>query len=191
MSGTAARTQNTADKAYAVEARLNALGLYSDANSINRYVDANANPMQVAKTHLTTGSNTTINQTTPQSLGLTYTVVSGSQYRIQGIFFAVQGGTASGQFFGWTGPATSFVRIGYSLGQSTTNQQNAWTNTSGIGSANGIGWGAGAAAQGWVMFYFGTVTFSAGGTFQAAGWCSNAANTYTMQSGTAFDIEPI
>jgi hypothetical protein len=189
-AGTGLRRGSVHDKAYAVELRLNALGLYSDASSIVRYADSGANPMQAGTTHLTMFNDTTITSNgTPQGIGLTYAVVSGSSYRVQGAFFGVQGSANATQTFGFTGPTASFTRIFVSFGNSTTNGQNAWTNLNGLGTANAFNW-AGASGNGVILYYNGTVTFSAGGTFQPFGML-NSANQFTMKGGTFMDVSPV
>jgi len=174
-------------KAVAVERRLNNL---ADANGIMRYTasDSNVYAMGSYRQHL--ASTTLINTLTTSPTGVMNPaqLLAGVTYRVQGTFRAVQNASVnSTQFFGWTGPATTFVRIFYQFSNATANAVNAWNDVTALGGANAISWG-GAAGSTVELVYYGTVIPSANGPLTCFGACSNTANSYSIFTGSIFDV---
>lgn len=117
--GTRPKRGNTADKAYAAEARLNDLGLYSDGNDIDRYggttaPTADGNPYSVGIYSQFLTAAVAVNSTTPTTLW-SFGVAAGANYRMRGLVVATEGATASQVRFQFNGPTFSNVRINIKL----------------------------------------------------------------------------
>jgi hypothetical protein len=175
-------------KLLTIEARISAL---ADANGIMRYIGADGNTYSLGAVRQHLAGNVTINQatSTPQGIMNSVALLSGVTYRVEGHFQGNQNPTTNTpQYFGWTGPATSFVRIFYQFANQTTNAVNAWTSVAALGGANALQWAPTAVSQVFHLYYHGTIVPSGNGPLTAFGACSNTANIFTMISGTFMDV---
>lgn len=140
----------TSDKAYDVERRLNAL------------IATRLPQIRVL------GSNQTVSGTTLTTVGpMSWTVVPG-QYKIDGMVNWSQGASAVNQTNLFTGPAMSSHRIlnQWTEATRTGNGLNSREDSgSSFGSGNTPNYVAGLAVE-WI--FYGTLTFTAGGTFAVA-----------------------
>ena len=184
MSGmnVATRGQDVADKAYVIEQRLSALW-----NHLGPIAAGGGNGQR--QTVFSTADQVISSNTDIAVTSLGYTVVAGA-YLISGKLIATQGTGAVTQALGFTGPATSHVRI-----------SAEWFSSPGGGAyatgANVLGTLAGGvttpAFSAGVQNYWdfeGMVVFTAGGTLQVVAH-ANGANTFTMGSYSFLTAETV
>src|SRR5258708_538881 len=120
-------------------------------------------------------------------------VVAAGAYRITGMIVATQGSGAGGnvtQAVGFTGPATSHVRIGAEWFSSPGGGAYA-TGANVLGSLSGsVSTPAFSVGVQNYWDFRGLVVFTAGGTLRVVGQC-NGANTWTANSYSLMDVTPV
>jgi len=135
------------------------------------------------KTVFATGASQLVNSASNVAVnGLTSDVGIGT-YRFHAKVVWTQGGTASNQKFGFTGPATSSALFSF-----TTVNTSSITSIDGRTSNSLVTVAEGQAGTGFVAIteLDGWATFTASGTFAVAVACSNAANTFTVNNPFCF-----
>lgn len=150
---------------------------------------ADANTYDMTRLTLFTTSNQTINSTSSTVItGLSCPVAANGLYRISGVIQWVQGSASVAQKMGFSGPATSNVRI-------TANQQ-------GIASATAGNWSsftslaiaatpAFNATSSNVWEFDGIVGFTAAGTFEVIAAEGTSGDTFSIESYSFMDVMPV
>ena len=136
----------------------------------------------------TTGSQTIVSTSNAGITGLSQAVAAGGTYEFEGIIRSKQGAVNVTQQIGFTGPAASFCVWFWNQSNQASTSINLWVVA---GSLATVGVGYGAINNENYFEFKGTVTFSAGGTFQGAAAEGTAGDTFVIQPGSFMKVRRV
>ena len=190
MRGAALRRGSAIDKAYAAEGRLNALGLYADANGVNRYVPADGNTYAGGISTFTVPTSNYTGTTILSAItGLTAPVAA-APYRVDAEIIISNGATTQAINLGTQGPAISDMRLQFYLFIDAQATQSV-ISTNSMNSINHFSTGSTlTGGSAYLCQVRGYINFSAAsGTL--FGFQTSAANAFTIVGDSYMDLRPV
>jgi hypothetical protein len=149
---------------------------------------ADGNTYDTERITLVTTTTVPINSTANTVItGLSKPVAAG-KYFFRGIFRSKQGIVDVVQKIGFQGPANNQCVWFYNQSNTTNTTLSEWT---GVASLTTVGAGYGGASNTNYLEYWGTVNFTAAGTFSAVAAEGTAGDSFEIDPGSIMEIGPV
>ena len=167
----------------------NGVALHSSSGMPKVITSGDGNDYSTARLSLFTTAPQTISSTSDTAITGLITPVAAGTYRVHGMIMWTQGANAVAQNFSFHGPAASHVRIFFEHFLTNSGASNGCGNYNSLGPDVGSpGFAAGSDA----FFVFdGIIVFTAAGTFSVQASEGTAGDTFTIDSYSFMDLEPV